>query len=191
MAAAKPSARTVKGKIALILSQVEPLEKIYSERSLVDSTRASRQLDEFGRLARALGPKPDPIAQPGQFVVTHGQVQLLRALYTSLPPVLQRTFPALLWASVEERNSHVVVHTLLDLGRLQMLVKLLSGRRVPMPLRVLVWATIGEALAYESNRFGDRELELLDRAQKDDRRRFPELQYAPEDSMLQGRRYVE
>jgi hypothetical protein len=72
-----------------------------------------------------------------------------------------------------------------------MLVKLLSGRRVPMPLRVLVWATIGEALAYESNRFGDRELELLDRAQKDDRRRFPELQYAPEDSMLQGRRYVE
>jgi hypothetical protein len=191
MVAAKLSARIVKEKIELILSQVEPLEKIYTERSLADSMRVSRQLDEFGRLAQSLGSKPDPIAKPGQFVVTNGQVQLLRALHASLLPTLQRTFPALLWAAVTERNSQVIVHTLLDLAHLPMLVKLLSGRGMPMSLRFMVWAAIGDALTHEPNRFGDRELDLLDRAQKADRRRFPELHYAPEDSLPRGRSYVE
>jgi hypothetical protein len=192
MAAGKRSEREIKGKIRLILSQVEPAARIYHERGLAEAMRDAAltgEVSEFYRLAGSLGAKPNPIAAPGQFAVTHPQVEILRALYTSLPAPRQRKFATMLLSEISERTARVIVHTILDLGYLKVLETFLSGSTASVPVRVIAWSTVKDALAHEPHRFTELDLSTLERMQKTDRKRFPERKHEPEDSIIIPRGY--
>lgn len=174
-------------KIEIILSQVEAVPKIYNERTFADAIRSAAltgQAAELYQLVGALEPQPDLVALPGKFVVTNPQVQLLRAFYASLPVPRQRQFVRLLLAQTGDRTVRVIIHTLLDLGRLRAVEKFLSGSKLSMFVRAMTWEAIKAALSHEPHRFGEQELVILERMQVADRKRFPELQYEPGDSLI-------
>jgi hypothetical protein len=192
MVAGKPSERELKEKIRLILSQVEPAAKIYHERSLADSVRDSALTGEVSplyRLAASLGTASNPVARPGQFAVTNPQVQLFRALYTSLAVSRQRKFATMLLSEISERTARVVVHTILDLGHLKTLEKFLSGSTASMSVRGTAWSAVKDALAHEPHRFDEGDFSTLERMQKTDRKRFPQRKHDPEDSIIIPRGY--
>jgi hypothetical protein len=171
MAAPKPSARALREKITLILSQVDRKAKIYNDVTIAE-------------VARSLGVE----VPPRQPVLVNPQVQLLRVLYTSLPGRHQGQFVTILLKGISDRTAQVIVHTLIDLGHFKALERFLAGN-VPPTVRTLTWMALHDALVHEPQRFGERDLALIEKMQKADRKRFPPTRVQREDSIIIPRNY--
>lgn len=158
-------AEDFKGKIRLILSQVDPSASIF--RTITS-----------GPTSHGKGAVPRPeidLATPGSVEVGHEQIILLKTLYAQCPEELKAEFLSLLPAQMNERNARVIIHTVLEIGHLSDLKKLLDDpKKLGLPIRRQVWRAIREKVAAESHRFTEEDLTLLETM------RLAELSHLPE-----------
>ncbi len=149
----------LKGKMKLILSQVASSEVAYTIRdtTLIIGAVADHAAARSGR------PQEIRIADPGGAEMKNEQVLLLKTLYAQCAPELQTSFPSILLGEMREMNAAVIVHTVLELGHLRELRKLLDNpKRLTLSVRRSVWKAIGQKVAMESHRFTDDDLNELD-----------------------------
>ena len=149
----------LKGKMKLILSQVAPSTVAYTFHDPDLSLGAFARYDA----ARSGRPPKIRIANPGDAEMKNEQVPLLKTLYAQCTPQLQTSFPSILSAEMREINAAVIVHTVLELGHLSELRKVLDNpKRLALNVRRYVWEAIGQKVAMESHRFTDDDLDQLD-----------------------------
>jgi hypothetical protein len=153
--------RDLLGKIKVILSQAHPAQAAYTYRGrqILGLAEQSSNTDSIFIAA-----------DPAEVELAHEQVTLLKVLYGQISPELQASFPTLLLAEINESNSTVTVLTLLHIGHLNELIKLLSAKTPAgkAHLRYRIWNAIRMALTFESHRFTQDDLSKLDKTQKRD-----------------------
>lgn len=149
----------LKGKMKLILSQVASSEVNYT---FLDATFSLRAFADYATVRSGRSPEIR-IADPADVEMKNEQVLLLKTLYAQCNPELQTSFPSFLLEEMREMNAAVIVHTILELGHLSELKKLLDNpKKLTMKMRRYVWQAIGQKVAMESHRFTDDDLNQLD-----------------------------
>lgn len=77
---------------------------------------------------------------------------------------------------MHECNAEVIVHTVLEVGELSDLKRILDDpkKKLGLGARMRVWSTIRQKLTMESHRFTENDLTLLDSMWKAELARLPE-----------------
>ena len=149
----------LKNKVKLILSQVASSTVAYTFRDPKLALAAAAQY--------LAGRSPQPleirIADAGDVEMKNEQVLLLKTLYAQCTPELQTSFSSILLGEMRDLNAAVIVHTVLELGHLGELRKLLDHpMKLTLNVRRYVWEAIKHKVAMESHRFTDDDLNQLD-----------------------------
>lgn len=150
----------LKRKMNLILSQVTSSGVAYTIRdpkSLLFAAIADLAGERSGL------PPEIRIADAGDAELKNEQVFLLKTLYSQCSPEMKAEFSPSLLGQMTELNASVIVHTVLELGHLSEVRKMLDDpRRMTLNARRSAWKTIREKIAMEPHRFTDDELKQLD-----------------------------
>lgn len=113
---------------------------------------------------RLVGIPDRTLAPRGSLTLDSEQLRLLKVLYGQAGPELQAQFGGALLAQLDERTAPLIVHALYELGKLSELTEALRSRESGLEIRKAVWRAIGDKLAVEHFRFGEPDLDLIDRA---------------------------
>jgi hypothetical protein len=161
MAAGKRSrtAKDLRKQIQLILSQVKPDSKIYPEvgMGLSEFLRAK----EAREAGHALPPEDAVAREKKSSTVANEQVRLLKIL-CGQPGHGADEFVKILADEVDEVNAAVIIHTLIELGRLKAVLGVIGSRKKnETDIRRVLWGAIREKLRREPHRFSDADLDAM------------------------------
>jgi hypothetical protein len=154
-------ANDLRKNIQLILSQVKPDSKIYPEigLGLVEAIKAQKARDE----GNALPPEEDTAARKKKTsTVVNEQVRLLKVLYGQRGHEADE-FVKILADEVDEVNAAVIIHTLIELRRLEAVLGIIGGqKRNDIDMRRALWRAIREKLRREPHQFSEADLDAID-----------------------------
>src|SRR6266852_2973669 len=141
-------------KVHLILGEYNPaLHKIYRHTE-------SEILAEHLRIAKNLG--GPPLADLSDTAVVNEQVLLLKTL-RGQGGHSEKDFIKVLSNAVTDHNAPVVVHALVELGRLDAVLAILGREKLGPDVAASIWQRLGEKLRREPHRFTDADLEEIDK----------------------------
>jgi len=162
----------LQGKIRLILSQVKSYSTIYK---IKEGELLSK------RLMKVMGKGDDATTEEVSTVVNE-QVILLKILYGQGGHASDE-FVKILSGEVNDVNAAVIVHTLIELGRLDAVLTIAASlKRDNIDVRRAVWSAVGEKLRREPHRFSDDDLEAIEARRTVEIPRIPRLRRSGEDS---------
>jgi hypothetical protein len=102
---------------------------------------------------------PNPIYKPGESVLVSEHVELLHALYVSVPDSERQSFAAALRSNRYAKATGVVAYTLLACGDIPGFAALIEKKNAPLVNAALV--VVSEMLVHESHSFSDEDLANL------------------------------
>jgi hypothetical protein len=147
------SSDDLRRRIRLILSQVQPHHKMYRYTE-------KEQLSEVLKLKKSL--EGDPMADLSETAVVNEQVLLLKTL-RGQGGHSEDEFAKALVKEMNDDNAHVIVHSLIELGSLDVVLAVLEkGKRDDLDLRGAIWGALGEKRRREPHRFTDADLDAID-----------------------------
>jgi hypothetical protein len=155
-------ANDLRKKIQLILSQVKPDSQIYR-------TEIGLGLKEYMKTQKArdwgyaLPPEEDAAAREKEAsTVVNEQVRLLKIMYGQGGHEADE-FVKILRDEVDEVNAAVIIHTLIELGRLEAALGIIGWqKRNDIDIRRALWRAMREKLRREPHQFSDADLDAID-----------------------------
>jgi hypothetical protein len=151
----------LKGKVLLILGQFKSYHRIYkhTERELTNE-----------RLRLAKNPDDEPAVDFNDTTVVNEQVLLLKTL-RGQGGHTEEDFVKILSEAIHEDNAPVVVHTLVEVGRLDAVLAMVGKTKLEeLELPAEIWSTLGEKLRREPHRFTDADLDAISKVRGADER---------------------
>jgi hypothetical protein len=150
-------------KIRLILGQVKPSDRIYRYTEsdvLLENLRAASE------------PDAPRVADVKDTTIVNEQILLLKVL-RGQGGHSETDFVTVLSEEVSADNATVVVHTLIDVGRLDAVLALRKAVKASsLHFRAALWTAVGEKLRREPHRFTDKDLDAIDDARTKDHLRM-------------------
>jgi hypothetical protein len=176
-------ANDLQKKIRLILSQVKPDSKIYLEAELGMALARYRRAQKARDEGNALPPEEDAETREKKAsTVINEQVRLLKILYGQRVQEADE-FVKILGDEVDEVNAAVIIHTLIELGRLDAVLGGIGWRkRRNADVRRALWRAVREKLRREPHQFSDADLDAIDAKRVTESPRIPK--FGQEDTFI-------